>query len=305
LRTHDEEDALRARAIAALAPVATLAPDLVLLARLRGDDAAAHGDWAAATTAYETALASDPDDRAALAGAAYAAAERHDEARVAQLDARRVALAPTYAGEIAVARAEAQLGDRSAAFAALDRAIALADTPAHRAWTHLYGGRAAVQLHDTKRARAEFTAAQTAAEAIPPRDSRYAMYLEEAQEALVALDLGVRDKPGIVLAPWTGPELPGSLASTLKYRVVVTAAPGAHVQLAARGLPAGWVGSFCSDRLCSPFRVMVVIPASGVKIVEFQVIPGDHAASAPRVHIDASQGSATPAVSASMTVAAR
>jgi hypothetical protein len=78
---------------------------------------------------------------------------------------------------------------------------------------------------------------------------------------------------GLSLAPWTGPDIPGSVASTIKYRLVVTGAAGAAVVLAESGLPAHWIGSFCSDRVCAPFRTELVLPPEGVKVVEFQVVP--------------------------------
>ncbi len=46
-----------------------------------------------------------------------------------------------------------------------------------------------------------------------------------------------------------------------------------RVALAASGLPKRWIASFCSDRQCAPFRTTVAIPESGVKVVEFQLVP--------------------------------
>jgi hypothetical protein len=66
---------------------------------------------------------------------------------------------------------------------------------------------------------------------------------------------------------------PDAVASTLKYRLVIRASAGKHVVLDALGLRVGWIASFCSDELCSPDRVTFEMPASGVKIYEFQLIP--------------------------------
>ncbi|GAC1543278.1 MAG: hypothetical protein NVS2B17_22830 [Candidatus Velthaea sp.] len=295
IETHEEASALRQRAIAALARVARTAADRALLLRLRGDQFAARGDWSRADAAYATALALDANDLAALQGRAYAASQRGDDKRVARLDQRIALLQPSYASWTAVERIQAKLGHRGASFAALDRATALAqaDSAAHLAWTHLYGGRSAAMLGARTRARAEFTQAAAAAVRIPPADPRYAMYLEQAQEARVALDLGSTKKAGISLAPWTGPDLPGSIASTFKYRLAVTGIPGARLTVLAHGLPNGWIGSFCSDRVCSPFRSIVVVPPSGVKIVEFQIVPGEIRAVKLVVRIDAVAGGAT------------
>ncbi|GAC1405727.1 MAG: hypothetical protein NVSMB64_10820 [Candidatus Velthaea sp.] len=295
IATHAEENVLRGRAIAAFTPVAASAADRALLARLRGDQFAARGRWRDADAAYAAALQIDRNDLASLHGRAYAASERGEDARVAELDRRIALIAPSYSSWMAVARIQAKLGDRSAAFAALDRATALAKAGSapQLAWTHLYGGRSAAMLGEVTRARAEFTQAAAAAARIAPSDPRYAMYLEEAQEALVALDLGARTQAGLTLAPWTGPDLPGSLASTIKYRLAVSGTPGKRVTLSAHGLPPGWIGSFCSDKLCSPNRSVVMVPPGGVKIVEFQVVPGDVHAVKPVVRIDAASDGRT------------
>jgi len=56
-------------------------------------------------------------------------------------------------------------------------------------------------------------------------------------------------------------------------------------------LPKGWVGSFCTDRVCAPNRVVFAVPASGVKVIEFQVVPdGPRPAVNPTVTIDANAG---------------
>jgi hypothetical protein len=126
------------------------------------------------------------------------------------------------------------------------------------------------------------------------------MYLEEAQEATVALDAAhPSGKTAISLAPWTGPDLPGSVTSTYKYRLVVAGTPGKNVALSAAGLPKRWVASFCSDRQCAPFRTTVALPSSGVKVIEFQVIPQSAARSAPTIRVDGDGATASVRVAAS------
>lgn len=293
VKTRAEESTLRDAAIAALAPIAASDADRVLLADLRGDHFNALGDWAAADAAYAQAVAIDVNDTKALGGQAYAASQRGDDARAAALDLQIAHIRPSYASWIALARIDAKRGEKTAAFRALDRATALAQQtqrPAFLAWTHLYGGRAAVAVGDAARAKAEFTAAQAAAALISARDPRHVMYLEESQEALVALSLGRGAKAAVSLTPWTGPELPGSIKSTLKYRLVATGTPGTVLDLNARGVPKGWIASFCTDRVCAPFHVSFVVPTSSVKIIEFQIIPdGPKVRHDPRVRVDASQ----------------
>ncbi|MGH7709246.1 MAG: hypothetical protein ACREM6_15215, partial [Vulcanimicrobiaceae bacterium] len=97
---------------------------------------------------------------------------------------------------------------------------------------------------------------------------------ERAQEGAIAVRLVRPDgKTALSVAPWTGPDLPGSLPSTLKYRLIVAARPSATVKLHALGLRSGWIASFCADGLCSPNRVSITMPASGVKTYEFQLVP--------------------------------
>jgi hypothetical protein len=119
------------------------------------------------------------------------------------------------------------------------------------------------------------------------------MYLEESQEATVALDIdpAARGKTAVSLAPWTGPDLPGSVSSTFKYRLVVSGAHGRTVTLRASGLPKAWIASFCTDRVCAPFKVVTTLAASGVKVIEFQVIPdGPNRRQSPRIRVDAVTG---------------
>jgi hypothetical protein len=94
----------------------------------------------------------------------------------------------------------------------------------------------------------------------------------------------------VSLVPWTGADLPGSIPNTIKYRLVVADVAGRSVTLRTSGVPKGWVASFCSDRVCAPFRVSVAIPESGVKVVEFQLVPPAAKAPAPKVRVSGSDG---------------
>jgi hypothetical protein len=70
------------------------------------------------------------------------------------------------------------------------------------------------------------------------------------------------------------------------------------VTLHATGLPKHWVASFCTNQVCSPFTVESTIPASGVLVIEFQVIPDDENPNVhPTVRIDATAGAEHSAVS--------
>ena len=114
---------------------------------------------------------------------------------------------------------------------------------------------------------------------------------ERTQEGLIAVALaGGNGKPVLSVAPWTGPDLPGSVASTLKYRLIVAAAADAAVTLKAGGLARDWVASFCADGLCSPQQVSLRLPPSGVKTYEFQLVPPEAGAHPGVVTISAAGG---------------
>jgi hypothetical protein len=293
IATQTEEQTLRAAAIAAFAPVASGAADAALLARLRGDEAAALGRWADADAQYALALKTSPDDVETLGGQAYAVSHLGDDARVAQLDLRIAQLAPSYASYVSLGRIDAKIGRTAEADAAFAKAQTLAKTPTQLAWTDLYYGQTEANQRRTELARRLFAQASAAAETIPSGDARREWYLERAQEGTVALAVAPGSAPALSLAPWTGPDLPGSIESTYKYRLVVTGAPGTHVGLAAAGLPKRWIGSFCTDRVCAPFRTAVVLPEAGVKIVEFQVVPTTAAARPVSVTVAATAGGRT------------
>jgi peroxiredoxin len=291
LKTQQEEESLRAAAIAAFAPLAASDADRALLTRLRGDEAAALGKWNDADAAYAESLRYAPGDVDALSGQAYAVSHLGDDRRVAAIDAQIAERAPSYSAYVSLGRALAKTGDVKAGEDAFERARALAaGNPARTAWTNLYYGRMETTAGNRERARAAFARASDAAQQIPKNDPRAEWYVEQAQEGAVALDVAHGSRPALSLAPWTGPDLPGSISSTIKYRLVVTGAPGARLALSANGLPKRWIGSFCTDRVCAPFRTSVVVPAGGVKVVEFQVVPTSAHNGPANVRIDASSG---------------
>jgi peroxiredoxin len=298
LVTQAEENVLRDAAASALAPLVATDADRVLLARLQGDAASAREEWDAALIAYRAGLDVAPNDEDLLGGLAFALGGKRDYA--AQSDAYRklAEVSPSVDAFVDYGVAAGKAGrynDGAVAFAqAIGRARAAVDAkPADAkaikklAWAYLYEGRMFAKSGATAKARAAFAQTTAWTSKLPKNDSRYAMYLEEAQEATVALDAVHSDgKTAISLAPWTGPDLPGSVSSTYKYRLVVAGKPGRSVALSAAGLPQHWIASFCSDRQCAPFRTVVALPESGVKVVEFQVIPQSRAAKAPVIRVE-------------------
>lgn len=303
LKTTAEQAALRDKAIAALQPVVAAAADRAFLLRMQGDAATDKEHWSEAIAAYEGALALSSKDQDALSGLAFAAYELKDYAKQIAADEQLAALAPSPDIYVSLGNGYAARKDFQAAEKAMATAVALAqahvekkphDAKAVRtlAWTHLYSGRTYAKARDRAAAHRQFAQLMAWTLKLPKNDERYAMYLEEGQEADIALELGIGGKTSVSLAPWTGADLPGSIASTIKYRLVVGGSPKRSVTLRATELAKGWIASFCSDRVCAPLRTAVVIPASGVKVVEFQLIQSDpKAAKQTRVNVEASDGS--------------
>ncbi|MBV9438376.1 MAG: redoxin family protein [Candidatus Eremiobacteraeota bacterium] len=298
LRTQGEENVLRDAAVAALAPLATTDTDRALVARLRGDAATSREDWDAAERDYRDGLAVAPNDTELVGGLADVLRRRGDYAAAAEAYTQLVALDPSVDNLVELGNVQSAAHRFADARVSFARAIGTARARVQQkpgnaaslrklAWAYLYEGRMFAKAGERTRARAAF--AQTAANAarLPRTNAGYAMYLEEAQEATVALDAARGDgKTSLSLARWTGPDMPGAIASTLKYRLVVAGKPGANVALFADGLPKRWIASFCSDRVCAPFRTTVSLPAAGVKVIEFQVVPQGAPGSAKHVRIE-------------------
>ncbi|TAM85673.1 hypothetical protein EPN42_14665 [bacterium] len=310
LATRAEESALRTRAIAALAAGADGEVSAsALLAVMRGDEAASRERWNEAVADYRAALRVRPSDLDALSGMELAAGAAKDAQAQTDAAARLAAFAPgdpDAAIELGVTYQKYHHAAK--AIAALKRARELA-MAAYRAKpsdggrirevaaVHLFLGRSYVAAGERMQARTEFEQLLTWARRIPASNSRHAMYIEEGSEAIAALDLAAQGQhafPAISLAPWTGPELPGSVPGSIKYRVMITGAPHSTIALrVANALPAGWIASFCTGQLCSLLRTDVTIPSGGVVSIEFQVLRNDESTlDRAIVHLDALDGAA-------------
>ncbi len=147
-----------------------------------------------------------------------------------------------------------------------------------------------VALGDAPNARRIFDQAQRYAVLIPS-NGRYAalktIVPQRATEGMTAVALAHGANTAIALTKWTGVDLPGSVASTYRYRLVTVAPPAKSVTLGTKLLKPGWIASFCQDRLCSPNTVTFTMPAQGVKTYEFQLVAPTPNATPGRVAVGA------------------
>jgi len=283
-KTQREEGLLRIAAGTALRNDATTpaqkAAALALLAHGQGD----LNRWADAAQTDRAALG-DPSLIAMLSRAYY---RLHDYPAMIEQAKRYIALRPNDgAGWSDLGLAYQRTQRFASAVPAYVRSLALLRAAAAKAPTqdHIAGvadtsldlANVYVSLGNVKSTRATFAQANAYGDRLDPK-GRYAELKrnvkERTQEGLIAVALaGGNGKPVLTIARWTGPDLPGSVVSTLKYRLIVAAAGDSAVTLHANGLARDWIGSFCADGLCSPQHVSFRTPATGVKTYEFQLVP--------------------------------
>jgi thiol-disulfide isomerase/thioredoxin len=308
-RVQSEEGTLRILAGTALRSTAKTNAQrvaaLTLLAHGLGD----RNRWADAATDERAALALEPNDADLVAQLSRAYYRLHDyDGMIAQAQ-RYTALKPADGDGWSDLGLAYQRTQRFAdAVPSYIRSLALLmhdakktptqDAIADVADTALDYADVEVALGHAVATHAAFAQANAYGDRLDPK-GRYANLKrnvkERTQEGLIAVALaGGNGKPVLSVAPWTGPDLPGSLASTLKYRLIVAAAGDAAVTLRAGGLQRDWVASFCADGLCSPQTVSFRMPPSGVKTYEFQLVPPQPAARPGAVTIAAAGGATVP-----------
>jgi hypothetical protein len=84
--------------------------------------------------------------------------------------------------------------------------------------------------------------------------------------------------------------LNGSVSGTAKFAVQVNGKGGQTVRLRTVGVPAGYVASFCTNRVCAPYHVSFVLPRSGRESIELQLIENVPGARKPRTVTVAADG---------------
>jgi hypothetical protein len=67
------------------------------------------------------------------------------------------------------------------------------------------------------------------------------------------------------------------------------------VHLRAVGVPAGYIASFCTRRVCAPFAVTFALPTSGRDAVELQLIENTPGAPPPHT-VTVAAGSARASI---------
>jgi hypothetical protein len=100
----------------------------------------------------------------------------------------------------------------------------------------------------------------------------------------------------ITLAP-SGPHAAGTQrAGSTAYTVALRGKPNATVRLRAGGIPNGYIASFCTGRVCAPFRVALALPKSGRESIELQVIENIRGSAPPRTISVAAPGARTVSI---------
>ena len=313
-RTQHEEGTLRVAAGTALRDGATggarKVEGLTMLAHGLGD----LNRWDEAAQTYRQALAVTPDAPKLVAALARAYYRLHDYDAMIPQARRYTQLVPADGGgwsELGLAYQRAKRFAEAAQ--AYEKALTLLaagatanptqDALADVADTSLDAANVYVALGDAAGARRAFAQANAYGDRLAP-NGEYAELQrnvrERTQEGTIAVALAGKSARTVMsVAPWSGPDLPGSVASTLKYRLIVAAPAGAAVTLRAQGLRSGWIASFCSGGLCSPQAVSFASPESGVTTYEFQLVPPQPGAVPGDVSI-AAAGGASVTVPASL-----
>ena len=306
-RTQAEEGTLRVAAGTALHDAATTDAQRVSGLMLLGQGYGDLGRFTDAAASYRAALARKPNDAAIVAHLGRAYYRLHDYDGMIAQSRRYTQLKPADGdGWSDLGLAYQRIGKFHDAVAPYERSLALLraavrttptqDAIADVADTSLDLADVYVSLGDASGAQRTFAQANAYGDRLTPGGTYKRLkrnVKERTQEGMVAVALanaGSAGKPVVSIAPWSGPDLPGSVASTLKYRLIVAAPANTPVTLRATGLRTDWVASFCTDGLCSPQTVSFASPVGGLKTYEFQLVPPQSGAKPGKVAIAVAGG---------------
>ncbi len=260
---------------AAATPVdPSLKKDTAQAADLRGQAYTDYERFADALTQYDIAISMTPDDSDAYSGAYLAAYELKEYARAVGYAQAGANAAPDDP-ESWLTLASANMGAKNypAALAAESKALTLASTayaanPTKKSLAYELGrvwlktGRTYLAAGNSSAARAVLADAS----AIAPGT----IVAQQAQEQYVALNP----------MPWhlavSGNTIASSTASSPAKLYVTVRNPSADsrtVHLAAAGLPAHWLLSFCYDKVCDPYKSVVTLAPGASQRIELQMVP--------------------------------
>ena len=152
-----------------------------------------------------------------------------------------------------------------------------------------------------KMGRAELAAGDTKAASAVLRDASATapgtIVAEQATEQFVALE------PAAIAMTVSGASSAHAAKATPAKLWVLVRNPSAasrSVDLAASGLPAHWLLSFCYQKVCQPYKSTVTIAGGGSMRVELQVVPLADSGGPWTMQVKANGGS-----TASVTIAAK
>jgi thiol-disulfide isomerase/thioredoxin len=294
-RTQHAEGALLVATAAAGRPAAKTKAQQVAVLTMLARGYGAQNRWDDAAHAYRDALALTPDAPKLVTALSRASYRLHDYDGMIAQAIRYTQLRPADGdGWSRLGLAYQRTRRFTDAASAYEKSLALLEADARKqhtqdadadvADTALDAANVYVSLGDAANTKRQFAKAGEFAAKLTHGDDYLTLkrnVKERTQEGLIAVALsGGNHTPVVSIEPWTGPDLPGSLASTLKYRLIVAAPADSQVTLRAHGLRPHWIASFCADELCSPQTVTFTTPASGVRTYEFQLVP-PHAGEQP------------------------
>jgi len=84
----------------------------------------------------------------------------------------------------------------------------------------------------------------------------------------------------LALTPWRGAQLPSAAPIAAHYRLTIRGAPHARARLEGRTSARGWIVSFCTRKLCTPFGCEAMLSSRGTETLEVQGVRID--ARSPR-----------------------
>ncbi len=90
--------------------------------------------------------------------------------------------------------------------------------------------------------------------------------------ATLAMTVALATATHLSVESWTGKNLATTTSAAVKFKLTVTGKPNTSLRLEATHVASGWLGAFCTPKVCAPERVDVTLPASGQAVFSFELI---------------------------------